>query len=160
MDYLFTLVFIKRGNEILMINREKDPWMGFWNGLGGKRLLNESSLDCITREIEEEANIIVSKEDIIDKGIVTWNSDFKAVSSGLHLYLVELPDDYVYETPISTIEGILSWKKIDWISNKNNLGVSYNIPYFINNVIYDDKRYLYHCTFDGMKLVSVEESIL
>ena len=130
MQYLYTLCFIRQGDYILMLNRNKSPWLGIWNGVGGKREDDESPLDCIHREIKEETNIKVNKDDIIDKGYVTWNSDFKTPSLGLHLFYVEIPKDYLYETPISTREGILDWKLIDWVHDKENLGVSYNIPYF------------------------------
>jgi len=160
MEFLYTLCFIKQGDNLLMLNRNKSPWLGIWNGVGGKRDQNESALDCIYREILEETNIHVDKSQIIDKGYVTWNDDFKTPSLGLHLFFVELPSDYIYTTPIETREGILSWKPIDWVNNKSNLGVSYNIPYFIENVINDQRRYKYHCLFDGYQLLSVEVSKL
>lgn len=34
--YKHTLCFIKRNEEILMLNREYDPVKGLWNGVGGK----------------------------------------------------------------------------------------------------------------------------
>lgn len=35
MDKLkYTICFIKRGDEILLLNREKSSWMGSWNGVG------------------------------------------------------------------------------------------------------------------------------
>ena len=30
-----TLCFVKKGNKILMINRNKPPFMGMWNAVGG-----------------------------------------------------------------------------------------------------------------------------
>ncbi len=160
MDYLYTLAFIKQNNKILMINRVKQPWMGMWNGVGGKRHINESPLECIVREIYEETNIKVTMDQVIDKGIVTWNDEFKAFASGLHLFLVELPSDYVYETPVVTLEGILDWKDITWVNNMDNLGVSYNIPYFIDNVLFKDHRFLYECLFEGNNLLSVKEVLI
>lgn len=156
MEFLYTLCFIKRGENILMLNRNQAPWLGIWNGVGGKRKKDESAIDCIQREIFEETNIDISKDQIIDKGLVTWNNDFKTPSLGLHLFFAEIPQDYEYNTPVKTIEGILDWKPIDWVLNKENLGVSYNIPYFIKQAIYEDTRYHYYCEFDGNLLKSVE----
>ncbi len=34
--YKHTLCFIKRNEEILMLNRKYDPVKGLWNGVGGK----------------------------------------------------------------------------------------------------------------------------
>lgn len=156
MEFLYTLCFIKQGENILMLNRNQKPWLGIWNGVGGKRLLDESALDCIAREIMEETQLHIDKNDIVDKGYVTWNDDFKTPSLGLHLFFAEIPLSIKYETPIETDEGILSWKPITWVNNKENYGVSYNIPYFIDNVLNDQSRYHYHCEFDGYELLSVE----
>jgi len=156
MTYLYTLCFIKQGDKILMLNRNKAPWLGIWNGVGGKRQADESPLECIHREIIEETNINIDIDQLIDKGFVTWNDDFKTPSLGLHLFYTELPLSYQYITPIETKEGILSWKDIDWVNDKNNLGVSYNIPYFLDNILHSTDRFHYHCKFNGYQLLDVE----
>ncbi len=157
-DYLYTLAFIKKGEKILMVNRQKNPWQGMWNGVGGKRNQGESPLTCIMREIQEETGITVNKNQVFFKGICTWNDQFKSRSSGLYIFLVEVSDDLEYVTPRSTPEGILDWKTIDWISSFDNLGVAYNIPYFIHNVINESNCYKYECTFNGNILEEVKES--
>ncbi len=156
MDYIYTLAFLKRKNQVLMINREKNPWQGMWNGVGGKRFLNEDPLTCIIREIAEETGILVDASEVKDCGMVTWNQNFKAASSGLHLFLVVLPDDFNYDTPIPTPEGILDWKDIDWVKSSDNLGVAYNIQYFIEKMINEERRYHYACTFEGNLLATVD----
>ncbi|VEU82544.1 8-oxo-dGTP diphosphatase [Acholeplasma hippikon] len=156
MEFIYTLAFIKRNNEILMMNRLKQPWKGMWNGIGGKRHRNETPLDCILREIKEETGININLDQIKDKGLCTWNKDFTAQDSGLHLFLVNLDNDFTYQTPVATDEGIIEWKSIEWLVDKDNLGVSYNIPYFLENVCFNEKRYHYHCTFDGNILAKVE----
>lgn len=157
-DFLYTLAFIKRDNNILMVNRQKNPWQGMWNGVGGKRLKDESPLECIVREIEEETGIKVSSDDVQFKGICTWNDQFKANSSGLYIFLVELSKNFEFITPKLTPEGILDWKTIVWISSFDNLGVAYNIPYFIGKVLHDSKCYRYDCIFNGNILEEVKES--
>ncbi|MCF7931069.1 MAG: 8-oxo-dGTP diphosphatase [Acholeplasmataceae bacterium] len=152
----YTLGFIKRNDEILMVNREKSPWKGSWNGVGGKIDADESALTCIIREIAEETNIIVEHHQIKDKGILTWN-DFAALGNGLHLFLIEIPKDYVYETPRKVREGILDWKKIEWINDFENYGVSHNIPYFLPTILNEEKRYHFHCTFENKHLKSVSK---
>ena len=157
--YKYTLAFIKRKDEVLMLNRNKSPWMGSWNGIGGKREVNESGLSAIKREIYEETGIKVNDKEIVDKGIVTWNS-YDENGNGLHLFLVEISDDFIYETPRVVKEGILDWKKINWISNYDNYGVCHNIPYFINYVIFDSNKYNHKCIFKDKVLLSVKNEIL
>jgi 8-oxo-dGTP diphosphatase len=157
--FTYTLAFIQRKNEILLVNREKKPWMGSWNGVGGKVDANESITDCIIREIQEETSIVLTREQVIDKGYLTWNS-FDANGQGLHLFLVHLPDDFIYDTPKVVDEGILDWKKIDWIISFDNYGVAHNIPYFLPTVLYDENRYHYHCTFEDRALISVTKELI
>ncbi|PKK88857.1 MAG: DNA mismatch repair protein MutT [Tenericutes bacterium HGW-Tenericutes-7] len=150
----YTLGFIKRNNDILMVNRLKSPWKGSWNGLGGKLNQNENPLDCIIREIKEETDIDISMFHIQDKGVLTWNS-FDALGNGLHIFLIELPEAYQYQTPKVIDEGILDWKDQSWLCDFENYGVAHNIPYFLPTVINDENRYHYHCTFEGRILKSV-----
>lgn len=159
MDYKYTLAFIKRGNKVLMLNRNFAPWKGSWNGVGGKLKNHELPIDGIIREIKEETNIDVSLDQIIDKGIVTWNS-YDVNGTGLYVFLVNLEETYIYETPKVTDEGLLDWKEIDWIASFDNYGVCHNIPYFINHVLNDNKMYNHKCIFDKDILVSVTSEIL
>ncbi|MDO9629097.1 MAG: 8-oxo-dGTP diphosphatase [Acholeplasmataceae bacterium] len=152
--YNYTLGFIKRKDEILLVNREKKPWKGSWNGVGGKINNHEEILVCIIREVEEETGIKVLSTQIEDKGYLTWNS-FDANGNGLHIFLIHLPDDFIYPTPILTNEGILDWKKIEWINDFDNYGVAHNIPYFLPTVLEESDRYHYHCTFSERALISV-----
>lgn len=153
--YNYTLAFLKRKDEILLINRNKSPWMGSWNGVGGKINVNETPLDCIKREIFEETNIDIPISAIQYKGYLTWES-FEALGNGLYLFLVDLDDDFDYTVPVKTLEGILDFKKIEWINSFDNEGIAKNIPYFLPYVLKDSKNYHYHCKFDEKhRLLSV-----
>jgi 8-oxo-dGTP diphosphatase len=157
--FAYTLGFIRRKNQILMVNREKKPWLGSWNGVGGKLDKHESGIACIIREIEEETDIVVTPDQVHDKGFLTWNS-FDANGQGLHIFLIDLPEDYTYVTPRQVEEGILDWKEIDWIISMDNYGVAHNIPYFLPTVLSDPQRYHYHCIFEGRNLISVERKVI
>jgi len=156
MKFIYNLVFIKQNNQILMINRNKSPWMGMWNGLGGKLKNNETLNQSVIREIKEETNLLFKEDEIEYKGIVTWNDEFKTITNGLYLFLFNLDSSILYETPIITNEGVITWKDISWVLEKDNIGVSYNIPYFLENVLNDKKIYHYHCVFDKYNLLKVE----
>jgi 8-oxo-dGTP diphosphatase len=154
--YAYTLGFIKRNDEILLINREKNPWKGCWNGLGGKIEQNETPQSSMIREIEEETGIKLDPEQVVYKGYLTWNV-FDANGDGLYIFLIDLDYTFTFETPIKLREGILDWKKIDWINDFENYGVADNIPYFLPFVLNDDKNYHYHCIFEGRELKSVSK---
>lgn len=47
----YNICFIKQGDRILLLNREKPSWMGCWNGVGGKLEPEESPTQSMIREI-------------------------------------------------------------------------------------------------------------
>ena len=149
--YTYTLVFINIASKIVMINRNKAPWMGMWNGLGGKIQEDETPLQSIQREIQEELGIHISKHDILDRGVLTWNA-FEAHGHGIHLFYVEL-DQLNHAFPIQMDEGIIDLKQIDWILHPNNKGVAPNIKYFLPQLI--SSKIHVHCHFENEQLKDV-----
>jgi len=133
----YTVGFIKQENEILMLNRHYSPNMGKWNGVGGKFEKNETPSECMIREVYEETGIIVSKEDLNYKGVVTWESENG--NSGMYVFIIEFFQKDQYTTPKKTEEGILSWKNIEWICDFNNSGVVSHIPYFLPFTLQNDQ---------------------
>ncbi|GIN72306.1 7,8-dihydro-8-oxoguanine triphosphatase [Bacillus sp. J14TS2] len=127
----YTLCFIRKRNSLLMLNRRKNPNMGLWNGVGGKIEENETPTEGILREAWEETGISLSK--VIHAGNVTWESD--KGNSGMYLFLADLPPNEEIQTPLSTDEGILEWKEIDWILHPNNRGVVDNIPIYLPKIL-------------------------
>ena len=55
---LYTVIFIKRENEVLLGMKKRGFGEGKWNGFGGKVEKNETILEGAKRELKEEANII------------------------------------------------------------------------------------------------------
>jgi 8-oxo-dGTP diphosphatase len=157
----YTIAFIRRGNEILLLNRESSTWMGSWNGVGGKLEKKETPRDCILREICEETGIIL--QEITFKGIVTWNVD-NQYENGMYAFVAEVPDTYEYMTPIKTDEGILDWKQVDWILHPENTGVA-NLQYFLKEMLQGNQVQDYHFVyqddqvrhFETKKITELEE---
>jgi 8-oxo-dGTP diphosphatase len=149
MDALqYTICFIKRGNELLLINKEAKIWMGRWNGIGGKIQQGETPEECIIREVKEETGICLSQ--VTYKGIVTWTD------GGMHVFFAELPKSFHYKTPVKNREGILDWKQLDWIMHPENRGLADHLPKYLPNILGQPRVFEYRCLFDDEKLVGCE----
>jgi 8-oxo-dGTP diphosphatase len=151
--HIYTICFIKKGEELLLLNRNFAPNMGLWNGVGGKIQRGETPEQCIKREVYEETGIALSK--VLYKGTVNWTVDDERFG-GMYLYIAELPDSFIYTTPRSMQEGILEWKPLKWIINNQNLGVVSNIPHFLPLALSSEDIYEHHCTYTQGQLVHFE----
>lgn len=155
----YNICFIKRGQDILLLNRNAPSWMGCWNGIGGKLEEREEPRASMFRELYEETNIRVKEGDLHFKGIITWTVD-GARFGGMYTYLAELPVSFEYETPLKTEEGILDWKAIGWILDEHNVGIASNIPHTLNPLLYDKGCYRHHCTYIQGRLARYEATPL
>ena len=123
--------------------------MGCWNALGGKIEEGETALQGAIRETFEEANIKL--DDMTFCGSFTWENiadeDDKGNIACFYAFVKEKTP-----TPFKFHEGILDWKKIDWILNSKNLGVATDLPPFITHM-FKDEVLKYHCVYNVTKLI-------
>ncbi|MDY2879733.1 MAG: 8-oxo-dGTP diphosphatase [Candidatus Borkfalkiaceae bacterium] len=145
-----TLCFVKKGNKILMINRNKPPFMGMWNAVGGHIEKGETPEQCAVREIYEESGIKVSSAKVIS--VFTWNYDDEIG----YATLSELQDDIdsSFSFPLSTAEGIVDFKDIDWVLNEKNYGVIEDLRVFLSD-IKNGVRQNYHLIYENSELKEV-----
>ena len=108
-----TLCYIRRGDECLMLYRNKkehDENAGKWIGIGGKFEDRESPEDCVLREAKEETGLTLT--DYRYRGIVTFVSD-KWETEYMHIFH---SDDFSGELK-ECDEGELCWVEISEIYN-------------------------------------------
>lgn len=102
-----TLGYIIHNDEVLMLHRNKkinDINAGKWVGVGGHIEKDETSTQCIIREIKEETGLIVKH--LLHRGIISFSSD--DYNEIMHLFLI---DDFEGEIK-KCDEGELKWIKI------------------------------------------------
>lgn len=151
--YKYTICFIRKGNEILLLNRNKKPNMGMWNGIGGKIEDNETPYEGIIRETLEETGIDLPS--VTYKGNVIFkNKDEPRGSEGMYVFLADLPDGVHMDTPISTDEGILEWKSIDWIVDCDNRGVVSNLQRYLPIVLAEENNLDHIFTYDNRNIIN------
>lgn len=139
--YKYTLIFIRRGSCLLMLNRFRSPIIGKWNGIGGKLEQGESPSQCVIREAYEETGIQLGSPQfsLHFAGTVTWRT--LNGTSGMYVYVVDVPSEFEFITPVEVSEGILDWKEAQWVFDPQNGGIANNIQQFLpdmlNGQVYD-----------------------
>lgn len=131
--YKSVAVFLVYRDEVLMLNRNKKFWMGMWNCVGGKIENGETHLETAIRETYEETGILVSEDKMKYLAELKWYFEDDEADGG-YCYLAYLDKKYI-ETPIMTDEGVLDWKKISWVLDKNNRGIVPDIFELLPNML-------------------------
>lgn len=153
--YKYTLGFIRSDSgHVLFLNRQKAPWMGRWNGVGGKLDADELPYDCIVRETEEETGLHLPQYE--DRGVMRWVKDGNDLG-GVHIFTAQVSDDFreKYETPrCHCHEGILDWKPLDWLLHEDNSGVVDNVKIMLRDVFSAGPSALWVSTYEQKKLLS------
>ncbi len=102
------------GKKTLLVHRNRrnnDQHLGKYNGLGGKMEPGEDIIECISREIYEEAGI--SCKDIVLRGTINWTG-FGPNGEDWFGFIFRI--DSFEGTPYKkNEEGDLSWVDIDKI---------------------------------------------
>ena len=124
------LVFNKEENKILMCKREKEPYKGKFNLVGGKVEQNEEELQAAYRELKEETGIIIN-DPIFFETYIYSNNDASDV------YFIKLKDKPLVK--ISKEHAQFKWVDVNDIDNYKErfAGESYLIlKKFLDNKSY------------------------
>lgn len=101
------LVYNKEQNKILMCKREKEPYKGKYNLVGGKVELGEDEMSAAYRELEEETGI--TRNDI--KLVHLMNFEYKIDDIELEVFVGKLNKE------VSLIEEV---NKLYWIDKSED----------------------------------------
>lgn len=101
------LVYNKENDKILMCKREKDPYKGKLNLVGGKVEENEDELHAAYRELEEETGITNKDINLIH----IMNFQYKISNLELEMYFGKLKKDCTLKEEIN---------KLYWVDKTEN----------------------------------------
>lgn len=113
---LATLCYIKHNRKTLMVHRNKKPndiHAGKWNGLGGKFEAGETPEECIRREVEEEAGLVIRNPRL--HGLLVF-TNFKGNDWYVFVFTANEFDGKLSE---SSPEGELAWVDDDKLTELN-----------------------------------------
>lgn len=103
-----TLLFVFRGDEVLLIRKKRGLGAGKINGPGGKIDPGETPEQCAVREVEEELGIHAG--DISEAGLLRFQ-----FVDGLGLLCHVFRAESFTGTPVETGEAIPLWTRVDAI---------------------------------------------
>ena len=113
---LATLCYIKHEGKTLMVHRNKKPndiHAGKWNGLGGKFEAGETPEECIQREVEEEAGLVIQNPHL--HGLLVF-TNFKGNDWYVFVFTASEFEGQLSE---SSPEGRLAWIDDDKLTELN-----------------------------------------
>lgn len=129
------LVYNKEEEKILMCKREKEPYKGKFNLVGGKVEQGEKELDAAYRELQEETGI--TKEDINLKHLM--NFQYEMSDMELELYVGKLNKEKVV---IEEINKLYWLDKNEDFFNVEKFAGEGNIGHMVKQVeIYKNKLF-------------------
>lgn len=129
------LVYNKNEEKILMCKREKEPYKGKFNLVGGKVEQGEKELDAAYRELQEETGI--TKEDINLKHLM--NFQYEMSDMELELYVGKLNKEKVV---IEEINKLYWLDKNEDFFNVEKFAGEGNIGHMVKQVeIYKNKLF-------------------
>lgn len=104
---------LTKGDEILLIKRDKRPFKGYWGMIGGKTIFDESILDAVKREVEEETGLKVDASSLKIKSVILERiKTNQGISHGNILILNEIK-------PMNSKSNLIEDKNIKWFKIKD-----------------------------------------
>jgi 8-oxo-dGTP diphosphatase len=150
--FRYTLCFITRGDDVLMLHRRNPPNQGLWNGVGGRLEAGETPRACILREIREETGFFVDA--VRFAGVLTWEG-FEIPSGGLYIFTGAVAPGM---EPHPCSEGELEWKPRAWVLSAPE--VVSNIHRFGAEVLDGQPPRVHHFVYQNGELVQYQASAL
>jgi 8-oxo-dGTP diphosphatase len=108
LPFIYTLCFLTRADQVLLLKRRNPPNQGLWNGVGGHLEPGETPLAACLREVREETGYVLEQARF--GGVLTWRG-FEIPPGGLYLYTAAAPAG----EPGPCAEGLLQWHPWSWL---------------------------------------------
>jgi 8-oxo-dGTP diphosphatase len=114
----YTLIAcLNENRELLMVKRNRPPFVGLWNLIGGKIDVGETPTSAAIREIKEEANILAKASRLSFRGIAIWPDTSEAsIYTGMFLFRLQSKMKEGESKQLGMLhEGVTAWISVDML---------------------------------------------
>jgi 8-oxo-dGTP pyrophosphatase MutT (NUDIX family) len=134
-------ILVRDGNVLLGLKKDgAEIGSGTYNGPGGKVLLNETPLEGVRREIQEEVGLEIPPESLSKIGVITF---FAADEPDFQVHLFRSTD--FSGEPIETEEMIPFWFPVDQLPTDRMLESDLHwFPHAIRGDVFDANVFYRH----------------
>ncbi|XP_013192339.2 oxidized purine nucleoside triphosphate hydrolase-like [Amyelois transitella] len=87
---LYTLVFVRQENQILLGMKKRGFGVNKWNGFGGKVEPNESIIEAAARELKEECSLEVKTSDLKNIGHLEFTFEGQPTLMDVRVYSTDI----------------------------------------------------------------------
>ena len=140
-----TLLFVFRGDEVLLIRKKRGLGAGKINGPGGKIDPGETAEQCAVREVEEELGIRAG--DVSEVGLLRFQ-----FTDGLGLLCHVFRAESFTGVPVETGEAIPRWTRVDAVPFEEMWA---DDRMWFHHLV-DSRKFVGNFEFDGDRMVSCE----
>lgn len=138
--YTLGIIYDENMENVLLLQRQKDPYVGRYNGIGGKLKRKESRLDGTLREVNEEINL--TSDYLTIKPLMSLRFPHHVVMDVFYAILRSDVDKTLI--PSENEEGTLHWVPVNEVMNPTNYFLfagEGNLSYFVSySLILEGKR--------------------
>ncbi len=130
------LGIIIKGSKILLCMKKRWFWVGLWNSAWWKIDWCETMEECMIRELKEETNLDVEKNDLKEVGILYFYFDFKPEwNQKVVIFMIndfkwilqeteemkpewfsidQIPYNQMWKDDIIWLPRIINWEKVEY----------------------------------------------
>lgn len=138
--YVVILLFNEDMSKILLIKRKKKPYVGLYNGIGGKIEENENVFECSIRETKEEINVILHDPKLLVTHLYPENEKLTQNSNVELNVLYDVIKEAEFE---ENEEGTFEWLNVEFVLDANNRSIAgySNVGLFVREILQMEKKY-------------------
>ncbi len=138
--YVVILLFNEDMSKILLIKRKRNPYLGLYNGIGGKIEEGETVFECCVRETMEEVNVKLNNPRLLVTCTYPESNQMHKNSNIELNVMYDVTEEIEFE---ENEEGTFEWLPVEFVLDANNkLVAGYsNVGIFVREILGIENKY-------------------